>query len=180
MRKTLLALSLLSLAPLAHAADFAIGLSNKAVAADYTSLAIGQGLEFTAGGLHHSDHGNMLNVGLQVSQQVNSLFTVSVGGKAVAVLNDTKDASALALGGRLDLALPVAPQVHVGVHGWFAPKVTSTSGTKNYQDIGAYASYRIISNAEVFAAYRRIRIDYEQESDHTIQSGPLLGMKLYF
>lgn len=180
MRKTLLALSLLSLASLAQAADISLGLSNKTIAADYTGQPVGQGLEVSVGGLHHSDNGDTFSAGLQVTQQVNYTLTASLGGKVFGLLNDVKDASGLALGGKLDVALPAAPKVHLGVHGWFAPKVTSTSGTKNFEDVGAYVSYRLLSNGEVFAAYRRVRIGYDDHPTFTLQSGPLVGMKLVF
>jgi hypothetical protein len=180
MRKALYALSLLTAASAAHAADFTLALSNKTVAAEFTSQPIGQGLEFTLGGLHHTDNGNVGTAGMQVSQQVNNDLKVSLGGKLFFVQNDTKDASALALGGQVDMALPNVPQVHLGLHGWFAPKVTSFNGSKNVQDWGASISYRVLSNAEVFAAYRHVRIDYESEGGLKIQNGPLLGMKLFF
>lgn len=180
MRKALFALSLLTAASFAHAADFKLALSNKTVAADFTSQPIGQGLELTLGGLHHTDNGNVGTAGMQVTQQVNNDLNVSLGGKLYFVQNDTRDASALALGGQVDMALPNVSQIHVGLHGWFAPKVTSFNGTNNVQDFGAFISYRVLSNAEVFAAYRHLRIDYERESDLKIQNGALLGMKLFF
>ncbi|MEO8153710.1 MAG: YfaZ family outer membrane protein [Rhizobacter sp.] len=180
MRKALYALSLLAAAPLAHAADFTFGLSNKALAADFTSQPIGQGLEFTVGGLHHSDNGNVGTTGLQVSQQINSNFAASLGGKIYFIQNDTRNASAIALGGMVDMALPALPQVHVGAHGWYAPKVTSFNHTDSVQDLGASISYRVLSNGEVFAAYRNVRIEYQREGGLTIQNGVLFGMKLSF
>lgn len=180
MRKALYALSLLTATSLAQAADFKLALSNKTVAADFTSQQIGQGLELTLGGLHHTDNGNVGTAGVQVSQQVNNELTASLGGKLFFVQNDTRNASALTLGGQVDMALPSLPQVHVGLHGWFAPKVTSFNDTENVRDFGAYVSYRVLSNAEVFVAYRHLRIDYEREGDLKIQNGALLGMKLFF
>jgi hypothetical protein len=180
MRKSLLALSLLLITSVAHAADFKLGLSNTTVAADFTSQAIGQGLEFTLGGLRNTDNGSLASAGMQVSQQVNEAFKVSVGGKLFAVMNDVKDISALALGGEIDFAVPRLPVLHFGVHGWFAPTVTSSSGTKTMQDVGASIAYRVLNNAEVFAAYRRVQIDYESLGSQTLQSGALIGMKLLF
>jgi hypothetical protein len=180
MRNTLCALSLLIAASASQAADFKLALSNKVIAADFTSQPIGQGLEFTLGGLHHTDNGNVFTSGLQVSQQVNDSLSVSLGGKFFFVQNDVKNASALALGGQLDWALPGLPQVHVGAHGWFAPNVTSFNDSKNLQDIGAFISYRVLSNAEVFASYRRVRVDYDNRDGIKMQNGALFGMKLFF
>lgn len=180
MRHMLCVLSLLTAASAAQAADVKLALSNKVIAADYTSPQIGQGLEFTLGGLHHTDNGNVFTSGIQVSQQVNSELSVGIGGKLFFVQNDVKNASALALGGQFDLALPGLSQVHVGAHGWFAPQVTSFNDSKNLQDVGAFISYRVLSNAEVFASYRRVRIDFENRDGVTVQSGALLGMKLFF
>lgn len=180
MRKALYALSLLTAATATNAADISLALSNKTIAADFTSQQIGQGLEFTLGGLHHTDNGNVFTSGMQVSQQVNDSLSVSLGGKFFFLQNDVKNVSALALGGQVDWALPGLPQLHVGMHGWYAPKVTSFNSTKNVQDYGAFISYRVLSNAEVFASYRRVRINYETERDFTMQSGALVGMKLFF
>ena len=58
--------------------------------------------------------------------------------------------------------------------------MTSSSGTKTMQDIGASMAYRVLINAEVFAAYRRVQVDYESMGSQTLQSGPLFGMKLLF
>ena len=180
MRKALYALSLLTAATATNAADISLALSDKAIASDFTSQQIGQGLEFTLGGLHHSDNGNVFTTGMQVSQQLNNALNVSLGGKLFFLQNDVKDASALALGGQVDWALPLLPQVHVGLHGWYAPKVSSFNSTNNVQDYGTFISYRVLNNAEVFASYRRVRIDYENERDFTMQSGALFGMKLFF
>ena len=180
MRKALSALSLLLAAPLTHAADASLALSNKTVAVDYTSQPIGRGLEVTAGLLHHSDNGNLGSFGLQASQQVNRDLAASVGGKLVFIQNDIKNAWALALGGQVDMALPGLSQVHVGLHAWYAPGVTSFNGADSLYDIGTSVSYRVLSNAEVFAAYRRVRVDYDQKGGKSIQSGPLFGMKLFF
>lgn len=180
MRKALYALSLLAAAPFAHAADISLGVSNKALAADFTSQPIGHGLEFTVGGLHHSENGNVGTTGLQVSQQINSSFTASLGGKAYFIQNDTRNASAIALGGLVDMAVPTLPQIHFGAHGWYAPSVTSFNNTNSVQDLGAFVSYRVLSNGEVFAAYRHVRVDYEREGGLTIQNGVLFGMKLVF
>ena len=180
MRTALSALGLLLAAPLTHAADASLALSNKTVAVDYTSQPIGQGLEMTAGFLHHSDNGNLGSFGLQASQQVNPGLAASVGGKLVFIQNDVKNAWALALGGQVDWAVPSVPQLHVGAHAWYAPGVTSFNGADNLHDIGASVSYRVLNNAEVFAAYRRVRVDYDQKGGKTVQSGPLFGMKLFF
>lgn len=180
MRKTLYALSLLLVASTSHAADFGIGLSNTAVAADYTSAPAGQGLEFTVSGLRNTERGSLISAGMQVSQQVNPTFKVSVGGKLVGVFNSTRDASALALGGRVDMTMPNNPNIHVGVHGWFAPTVTSFNDSKNFRDLGASVGYRVMDNAEIFAAYRFVRINYDHLDARTIEDGPLFGLKMSF
>lgn len=180
MRKTLYALSLLLVASAAHSADFSIGLSNTAIAVDYTSAPIGKGLEFTLGGLHHVDNGNVGTFGMQVSQQVNQTFKVTLGGKAVGVFNDTKNVSALALGGEVDMAMPAIPKIHLAGHAWLAPGVTSSSGAKNFQDLRVSVGYHVLNNAEIYVAYRHIQIDYDKYGERKIEDGPLFGLKMYF
>ena len=180
MRKALSALGLMLAVPFAHAADASLGLSNKTIDIEATSQPIGQGLELTGGWLHHSDNGNVGTFGLQVSQQVQEGLDASLGGKLFFVENDIRNAWALALGGRVDWALPALSQVHFGLHAWYSPSVTTYHGAKNLYDIGTSVSYRVLSNAEVFAAWKRVRIDYDAQGGKTIQSGPLFGVKLVF
>jgi YfaZ precursor len=181
MRKALLTtLGLLLAAPLAHAADVSLGLNSKTLAGDFTSQPIGQGLAVTAGLLHHADNGSVGSVGLQVSQQVADGVEGRLGGKFYFVQNDTRNASALALGGQLDFAVPAVPRLSVGLHLWYAPQITSFNGADNFDDIGVSVAYRAMSNAEVFAAYRRVQVDYDREGGRTLHSGPLLGLRLFF
>jgi hypothetical protein len=180
MRKALCTLGLLLAAPLTHAADISLALNNKTLAGDFTSQPIGQGLGVTAGWLHHADNGDVGTLGLQVSQQVGDGIEGRLGGKLYFVQNDTRNASALALGGQLDFVVPSIPKLRVGLHLWYAPQVTSFNGADNLDDIGVSVSYRAMSNAEVFAAYRRVHVDYDREGGKTVQSGPLVGMRLFF
>lgn len=163
-----------------QAADFSIGLSNETAAVDFTSAAIGNGLEFTVGGLHHVDNGNMASAGLQVSQQVNKSFKASVGGKVVGVFNDYKNSTALALGGAVDVEVPNIPKLHIGAQAWLAPAVTSSHDTRNYQDLSVSVGYRLLNNAEVYAAYRNVSIDYDKKANLDIYDGPVFGLKMFF
>lgn len=180
MRKALSALALILAAPLTQAADVSLGLSNKTISVDLTSPPVGNGLEMTAGFLHHADNGNVGSVGLQVSQKINEGLEAGLGGKLIFVENDIRNAWALALGGQVDWAFPGLTALHLGMHGWYSPNVTTFHGAKNLYDIGTSVSYRVLTNGEVFAAWRRIRIDYDVQGGKSIQSGPLFGMKLIF
>lgn len=180
MRKALSALALILAAPLAHAADVSLGLSNKTISVDLTSPPVGSGLVMTAGYLHHADNGNVGSVGLQVSQKIQPGLEAGLGGKLIFVENDIRNAWALALGGQIDWAFPTVPALHLGAHGWYSPNVTTYHDTKNIYDIGTSVSYRLLTNGEVFLAWRRIHVDYEVQRDKAIQSGPLIGMKLIF
>jgi YfaZ precursor len=180
MRIALFALALTVAAPFAQAADISLGLSNKTIDLNATSQPIGQGLEMIGGYLHRSKSGNVASFGLQVSQQVQQGLDASLGGKFVFVESDIRNVWALALGGTVDFALPPLPQLHLGLHAWYAPNVTTFNKANNLYDVGTSVSYRVLANAEVFAAWRRIRVDYENVGSRSVQSGPLFGMKLIF
>ena len=75
---------------------------------------------------------------------------------------------------------PAVPKLSVGLHLWYAPQITSFNGADNFDDIGVSVAYRAMSNAEVFAAYRRVQVDYDREGGRTLHSGPLLGLRLFF
>jgi hypothetical protein len=181
MWKKLCIVSLLFLASTSQASDLSIGLSNKALSVDYTSsTANKEGLEFTAGVLHNVDNGNVFNVGAQVSSQINPSTKAALGGKVIAVFNDVKDATGLALGGQFQMALLNSPKIQFGAHAWYAPDVTTTSGAKNFKDYGASLGYQVMSNGEVFVAYRYVRMDYNTRGNLKIEEGPLVGLKMSF
>lgn len=184
MRKFLFTLSLLVLTATAHASDFGIALSDKAIALDYTGRAQDKSLEFTMGWLHHMDNGDVATAGIQVSQKLDKNARVNIGMKGVGIFNDFRNASALALGGGLNLNIPAAPKLYVGVSGWFAPNVTSFNGASSYQDFGGELGYQIINNAAVFVGYRFSKIKYDKDKYNnvgvTMQDGPLVGLRLTF
>jgi len=181
MRNILSALGLLLIASVTQASDFSIGISKETVTLDYTgSTAYKEGLEFTAGGLHNTEDGNLVTLGLQVSQQVNSSVKVALGGRLMGAFSTVKDASALALGGQVQVTLLDSPKVQLGLHGWYAPEVTSSGSAKNFKDAGVSLGYQVMNNAEIFVAYRLVKISYNNLGQHNIHEGPLVGLKMSF
>lgn len=180
MRTSLYALSLLLVATASQASDLAIGLSNKSVSLDFAGAIPSSALQFTMSGLHHVDEGNIAAAGVQVSQKIDRNVDAAVGAKGVAIFNDTKNASALALGGSVDVAVPMVQKLYIGAHAWVAPNVVSYGGATNYRDLGATASLRLMTNASVFLGYRYVRVSYENYSDRVIQDGVVGGIKLFF
>ncbi len=181
MRKYFIALALLTTGAAAQAADLGIALSDNTVVLDYTGRARDKSLDFTLDWLHHTDNGDVVSGGVQVSQNLDKNLNVAVGLKAVGVFNDYDNASALALGGRIDLAVPAAPRLHFIMNGWIAPGVVSFSGARSYQDFGAALSYQVIDNASVFVGYRYAKVKYDDlKTGIEMQDGALIGLRMNF
>lgn len=181
MRKSLIALALVGASAFTQAADLGIGLSDDSIVLDYTGRARDKSLEFTLDWLHHTDNGDVVSGGIQVSQNIDKNLYVAVGAKAVGIFNDYDNASAVALGGTVDLAVPPVPKLHLVLNGWIAPSVVSFSGARSYQDFSAEVNYRIIDNASIFAGYRHAKVKYDDlRSGIEMHDGPLIGLRMHF
>ncbi len=181
MRKYFIALAFLTLGATAQAADLGIALSDDTIVVDYNGRARDKSLEFTLEWLHHTDNGDLASGGIQVSQKLDKNLAVAVGARAVGIFNDYDDASALALGGEVDLAVPAAPRLHFIANAWVAPAVVSFSGARSYRDFSATLGYQIIDNASIFVGYRYAKVKYDNlRSGIEMQDGALVGLRMNF
>lgn len=180
MRKALSTLCLLVAASASQAADFSIGLSNSTIALDYTSPRMGQGLEVPLGWLRCAGNGNLLSLGMQVSQQINPAFKAAVGAKLFGIFSETKDSPALALGGQVELAIPNVPNLYTVMHLWYAPTATIADGAKHFMDVGVSLRYRVMANAEMFIGYRSAQMKLEKASAVVVQNGAVFGLRMLF
>jgi hypothetical protein len=174
--------ALLAAAP-AQAADVSIGVNDSAIDLGYTSPPSGQGLEFTAGWLHEGEsrrRGDVLSMGLQLAQEIDPGVRAALGAKALGAFNDTHDAVGLALGGWVDLSPRAMPRLHLGLHGWFAPGVTSFGASSGWRDLGAWIGYEVIPQAQIVLSYRSVHIDYDRSNATASQHAGFIGMKLSF
>lgn len=180
MRKIVCILGLFLAATAAQASDLSIGLSDKMVSLDFTGATKNSALQMNMGGLHHEDNGQIATLGVQVSQKVNRDVEASIGFKGVGIFNDYKNASAIALGGTVDFALPMVQKLYLGAHGWYAPSVVTYNHAENFRDFGANLNLRLLDNAAVFVGYRYVRVNYEKNVDLRIFEGAQAGIKLIF
>jgi hypothetical protein len=180
MQKTISLLGLCLAATAVQAADLSIALSDKMVSLDYVGPTQNGSLQMNMGGLHHSDNGDMASLGVQVSQSVNPQVQASVGFKGVGLFNDRKNSAVIALGGSVNAALPMVPKLYLGAHAWFAPSVVSFNQVKNFRDVGAQLSYRLLDNAALFVGYRHVQVNYDNSVNLKLFKGAQAGLQLTF
>lgn len=167
----------LSASALADQVDF--GLNNDAFSLRYSSARVSGTASIDGDWYHHIKLGNVASAGFKIDQY-RGFDRYSLGGKFVVVSNDWDDASALAIGGSLSVALPGEPRVRFGGHAWFAPAVTSFGGADGLVDLEARVGYRVLDRGEVYLAYRYIDVGYEKHSDLRVEDGLMVGMQLTF
>ncbi len=180
MQKTISLLGLCLAVTTVQASDLSIALSDKTVSLDYVGATQNGTLQMNMGGLHHSDNGDMASLGVQVSQSVNPQVQASVGFKGVGLFNDHKNSAVIALGGSVNAALPMVPKLYLGAHAWYAPSVVSFNQVKNFRDVGAQLSYRLLDNAALFVGYRYVQVNYDKQVNMKLFKGTQAGIQLTF
>lgn len=179
MRSIWLAVFGLALSATAAADQVDFGLNNDAFAVRYSSERAGGTSSIDGEWYHHIDHGNVASAGFKIDQY-RGHDRYSLGGKFVVISNDLEDASAIAVGGSVNIALPGEPRVRLGAHAWVAPAVTSFSDSDGFVDVGLRAGYRVLDRGEVYLAYRYIDVGYSHRPNFRVEDGLMLGMELSF
>jgi hypothetical protein len=57
--------------------------------------------------------------------------------------------------------------------------VTSDELEHSYE-YGLRARYQVIDNVEGYVGYRKVKADFDNRDERTLDSGPLVGMRLQF
>ena len=134
----------------------------------------------SAGFLTTEDKGNLFNLGMFTTGKLNGVDNI-YGGLGVrlyyADLENAEDTESLALGGFLDIGLPI-PELSVTTHLFYAPSITTTRNYESLIDFSARVNYKVFENAEVFVGLRDIEVADENSNDLTINDGLFVGFEL--
>ncbi len=153
-------ISWISLVPsISQASELGLGLSNHTAQFSYSSPFDPR--SFTeASAVYHEDEGEMFALGFYSNDKYSRYnITAMVGGKLFWINVDGPDGQGMAIGGKLAWQ----PLTHLLVEGSFhySPSVVSFKDVEHFRHWNLKVGFKVMSNANVFVAYRDIDIDVE-------------------
>jgi len=163
-----------------------LNVSNHSVRAAYDTELTLSGLDLSFEGLHNTDRGNIAGAGLGVRANANpggSPVTVLVGAKALWLdpsFAGASSASALALGGGVNFALPSYNRIAFGGYIYWAPSVTSFGNAERFLEEEVRGGYRLLPNGTVYLGYRHVTARFQGSGDSVMDNGFNLGFALRF
>lgn len=186
-RKTAILLSLLTAlfcAP-SFADQFDLRVSDDAIQANLAVSNMSEELLF-GGGYFYKDEEeaiNILDLDLHAQGRTavgNLPSNVHLGMIASYMKEDAFKASAIALGGRININIPEAPGLSVETALHFAPDVLAFGDADAMTRGHVQANYRLIQSADISAGYRYLKAGVKEAGHRTFESGMFLGLRLKF
>ena len=58
--------------------------------------------------------------------------------------------------------------------------MATSNDLEHSYEYGLRARYQVIDNVEGYVGYRKVKADFENRDERTLDSGPLVGMRLQF
>ncbi|MBT8142555.1 MAG: hypothetical protein HKN88_03705 [Gammaproteobacteria bacterium] len=182
----------------ADSAEISLNDDSVRLAGDWSLSNSGFMLETAV--IHNEERGNVASVAaLRVGDAGSDGLTAGVGLKLAYVDPDIEVATvqivppvafsspsggALALGGKFNYVPTDFNRLNLGGYIWFAPDVLAFDKMDKYQEIGVYAGYNILRDADVFVGYRNVKGSFKSDGidfgDLTIDSGVHLGIRVNF
>jgi hypothetical protein len=127
---------------------------------------------------------NIINTDLHAKGQTaiaNLPMTVGIGFQGNFLKKNDFKGSAVGLGGSLRINIPDVIGLSVETELHYAPEVLSFGDANEFKRFSLQTNYRIIQNADISVGYQYINTGIEDtNSDHTLESGLFIGMKLKF
>ncbi|MDX1452103.1 MAG: YfaZ family outer membrane protein [Oleiphilaceae bacterium] len=167
------------------ASQFDLRVSDDAIQANLAVSSMSEDLLF-GGGYFYKDEEeaiNILDVDLHAQGRTalgNLPSNVNIGMIASYMKEDAFKASAVALGGRINVNIPEAPGLSLETSFHFAPDVLAFGDSDSMTRAHVQANYRLIQSADVSAGYRLLRAGVKEAGHRTFESGLFLGLRLKF
>jgi hypothetical protein len=162
-----------------------LGFNSDALRAIYLHEFRSNALELDGGWLHHSDNGNVLHVGLNLSDIASggSKDLVAGLGGRIAWHNGDKskqDGFSVPVGGFLFYTPPRINRLTFGAALYFAPSVLSIGDADKYQDFMVRAAYNVLRQADIYIGARYVKGEYDNAPDAYYDTGMHIGLTLRF
>ena len=188
MLRKILAVSLMSVTPLAMADTLDVGLSNTTAQFKY---GVASGLagksEMYAELLYNDVNSVIAGAGILVANDEVNVpgLTIGVGAKGVAAAIKEfpvrQNVSAAALGLQVRYELPAQRRLAFAGELYFAPKIIAFGDASRYQQYGARAEFSISPSVQVYAGYRKTWFSLVSTgTDAVLINGPHMGVQLSF
>lgn len=181
---TFLGLLLLSSRALAAGADLSVSDESARLTLDFPLPS--NNIMIDASWLHHTDNGETLSVGGYVTGLAaggSRSLTAGVGTRFYYLDYDEgsrEEGYSLSLGGFVRYEFPNYDRVAVGGSLFYGPGVLSFGDSDSFYEVGAWAGYSILKDAEVYLGWRRIRTDFDDDGNSTMDSGVHIGLRARF
>ncbi|MGC2164817.1 MAG: YfaZ family outer membrane protein [Gallionella sp.] len=184
--RALYAMSLLTISGTALADAIDINLRDSAAQIQYRASmghdTLGRS-EMHMGFLYTNDKGKLGDLGILVQDEVGKDvpgLTAGVGLKGVVANIQSKNSSALALGGLLRYA-PLENR-RFGITGvvYLSPNIVTFGDAERYTETGLSLDFEIIPQAVAYVGYRHVKLAMANSSDLTVDEGVHVGVKLSF
>jgi len=180
---SLLGMALLCLSAAADEVDF--GLNSDAFRLMYIHEFQNNALELDGGWLYNTDTGNVLHVGLNLSDIASSGSKALVGGLGGRLAwqrgdQTGQDGASFPVGGFLFYTPPRFDRITVGFAAYYAPDVLSIGDAKKYQDYMVRFAYNVMRQADVYIGARYVKGNYKNAPDVYYDTGMHIGLTLRF
>ncbi|MCK0769334.1 MULTISPECIES: YfaZ family outer membrane protein [Chromohalobacter] len=107
------------------------------------------------------------------------LVDLSVGARYQYQDTHFGDGGGVGLGGSAYVDTPI-PLTSVGGYGFYTPDGLSHGDIEKSYEYGAQARVNVVSQTYLYGGYRYYRTDFDESGEHTLDSGPVVGVSVGF
>jgi hypothetical protein len=168
----------------AAAAEVDLNVNNNAARLTVEVPVPSNNLAFDGSWLH-SNNGDAVSVAGHVTGSALTGASLKAGvGLRLSYVNyddvTDEDGANLGIGGFLRYTVPNYDRFTLGTSLYYAPSVLAFGDTDNFLDFTVWGGYSIIPNADVYAGWRRVRVDLDEANSRNIDGGWLIGVRARF
>ena len=165
----------------ARADSLDINLNNESIQATYAAEL--RAAEFNVGALYNDDRDDwVVSMGIVASGegQGGTRTEAGLGGKIYGASVDNQDLLALGLGGQFRV-FPGNGPVGIGAYGFYAPDIVTGMDGKKFWEAGARLEFELVRRtANIYLGYRKVRAEFTNGTEATIDSGGHVGVRISF